>query len=240
MFTGLFRRLKFSDAIPPPSPAQSITVIGDVHGRADLLGKALHDTQAQTVCVGDYIDRGERSADVLRLLQTRDDLICLIGNHEDMLLKFLDDPAQHGPRWLRYGGLQTLASFGVMGATETSAAKQLEEVRDRVLDAMGPTLIDWLRALPSSWQSGNVAVVHAGADPTLPIAEQDHQVLRWGHPEFETSQRRDGIWIAHGHTIVKNPTVKAGRINMDTGAYATGRLTMSHISADGVEFQTVT
>lgn len=163
-----------------------------------------------------------------------------MGNHEDMLLNFLDDPARHGQRWLRYGGLQTLASFSVTNATQTSSTKDLEEARDRLVDAMGSPLIDWVRALPSSWQSGNIAVVHAGADPALPISKQDDQVLRWGHPSFDNTARSDGVWIAHGHTIVDMPVMEAGRINVDTAAYATGRLTMALISSDGVQFQSTT
>lgn len=240
MFANLFKRLKPAVEMPPLAPERQIAVIGDVHGRLDLLHKALDHLDGTAVFVGDYIDRGEQSADVLRLLQQRDGMICLMGNHEDMLLNFLDDPARHGKRWLRYGGLQTMASFGVSGAMETSTEKQMEEARNRLVDAMGPALIEWVRALPSYWQSGNVAVVHAGADPSVPIAAQDNHVLRWGHSDFERTPREDQIWVAHGHTIVEEPLVQAGRINTDTGAYATGRLTIAHIGTDAVQFQAIT
>lgn len=225
--------------IPAPAPSTPLAVIGDVHGRADLLSKALKGSVGTTILVGDYIDRGEDSAGVLRALAERDDLICLMGNHEEMLLKFLDTPEDHGRRWLRYGGLQTLASFGVTGAMETSGAQELERARDSLAEAMGPALIDWVRARPSMWQSGNVAITHAGADPAIPMAAQSPQVLRWGHPDFYSTPRTDGIWVVHGHTIVETPAMRNGRVSVDTGAYATGRLTMALITDQGVSFETV-
>ena len=239
-FTRFLRRHKPTIQFPAPMPAQTLAVIGDVHGRADLLRRALEQGRdAQIILVGDYTDRGEQSAEVLRLLHARSDLICLIGNHEDMLLRFLDDPTRNGKRWLRYGGRQTLASFGIVGVSETTAPEQLEDIRDELAKAMGPDLTEWLRALPSSWQSGNVVICHAGADPTMSIAGQEKQVLHWGHRDFESTLRMDGLWIVHGHTIVDAPVMKNGRINVDTGAYATGRLTTARISDQGVSFTTV-
>lgn len=240
MIKRLVKWLRHEHAMSPPIPDEPLLIIGDIHGRADLLSKALKQRHCKTVLVGDYIDRGEDSATVLRTLMQTPDLICLIGNHEEMLLAFLSDPARHGPRWLRYGGLQTLASFGVSGTMETSPAPQMEKARDQLVAAMGPDLIAWLRALPSFWQSGNVAVVHAGADPAVAIDAQDTQALRWGHPDFETKPREDGVWVVHGHTIVDAPVAQAGRINVDTGAYATGRLTTAVISSGDVQFETTT
>ena len=147
---------------------------------------------------------------------------CLRGNHEQMLLDVLDRPARNGPRWLRYGGLQTLASFGLRGLPETASEAQWEDLRDRLRAALGPDLEMWLRALPTLWQSGNVAVVHAGADPALPMSAQSAEVLTWGHEAFERVPRRDGVWIVHGHTIV--------------GAYATGRLSCALVAPNQLEF----
>lgn len=236
MLSGLFKRLRPDASGPLPAPDAPVAVIGDVHGCAGLLEKALDQAEAPVVLVGDYIDRGEQSADVLRMLAARRDLTCLIGNHEDMLLRFLVDPKKEAGRWLGNGGLQTLASFGLDG----TAGGQPADLRDRLQEAMGPKLLAWLHGLPSYWQSGNLAVVHAGADPALPMAEQRPQVLRWGHPAFEKRPRSDGLWIAHGHTIVPRPVIAAGRISVDTGAFATGRLSMALVTPDGVEFRTVT
>jgi serine/threonine protein phosphatase 1 len=101
---------------------------------------------------------------------------------------------------------------------------------------MGDAMIDWLRARPLSWGSGNVWSVHAGADPGLPMTRQPDEVLIWGHPAFRSTPRTDGQWVIHGHTIVDAPCAHLGRIALDTGAYATGRLSAAAISADGVDF----
>lgn len=197
------------------------------------------DPQAHRVYVGDYVDRGDHSADVLRaLLAQRDDpqVTCLIGNHEDMLLGFLDDPAKKGARYLRYGGLQTLASFGIGGVTATSEAEAITEAATALSTAMGTDMIAWLRGLPTLWQTGNLAVVHAGADPAMPLSMQADKILKWGHPDFDNVLRTDGHWVAHGHTIVDEAHATDGKIAVDTGAYATGRLTAAYVSHDGVQF----
>ncbi|WP_375700203.1 metallophosphoesterase [Pseudophaeobacter sp. TrK17] len=227
-----------STVFPPLAPVTPFYVIGDIHGRADLLNRALDQlpSSGPIVCVGDYIDRGENSAEVLRLLRDRRDIQCLKGNHEEMLLRFLDDPAGQGPRWLRYGGLQTLASFGVRGVTETSDPNRVLAARDALVAEMGAELINWIRALPQSFSSGNVVVVHAAADPKAAPQDQQQRHLLWGHPEFEKTPRQDGIWIVHGHTIVDSATVSNGRIAIDTGAYATGRLTIAKIGPDNISF----
>lgn len=231
----------------PISPDSSFYVIADIHGRDDLLCGLLDLIQAEAtdperlVFVGDYIDRGEDSARVLRRVydlqqQFPQQVTCLMGNHEDMMLRFLDNPQERGPRWLRYGGLQTLASLGIGGVTEHSGPATLENTRDALAEALGADLIEWLQALPVHWQSGNVAVVHAGADPRLPMADQEPRALKWGHPDFRKIARTDGIWIVHGHTIVDEPHARDGRISIDTGAYATGRLTAAHVRAEGLRF----
>ncbi len=229
----------------PVAPDESFFVIGDLHGCDSLLTRLLDkidqadkDGQARLVFVGDYVDRGEESAAVLRRLFALQDTsaVCLAGNHEDMMLKFIDHPVERGARWIKFGGLQTLASFGVSGVSTGSSGEALEYARDQLIEAMGDDLIDWLRALPTFWQSGNVAVVHAAADPSVPIDQQEERVLKWGHKDFRDKPRQDGIWTVHGHTIVDNPIIENGRVAIDTGAYATGRLTAASISHDGIDF----
>lgn len=241
---------RFDAAIAPDGP---VYAVGDLHGRADLLDVLLPQIEAHAqandfgtktlVFLGDYVDRGEQSAEVLtkvRALQeaTPDQVVALIGNHEAMMLKFLDDPVQQGRRWLRFGGLQTLASYGVGGVTERSSPEDLIEAAERLRGAQPPRENEWLRSLPSRWQSGNVAFVHAGADPHLPIADQSDGTLIWGHPEFEQVTRDDGVWVAHGHTVVDAPRAINGRISLDTGAYYTGRLTAGVVTDAGIEMLT--
>ncbi|WP_323764789.1 metallophosphoesterase family protein [Marinovum sp.] len=226
-------------AFGPVAPESGFYAVGDIHGRLDLLDRVLADLpdDLPVVCVGDYIDRGEDGAGVLRRLQARPDIIALRGNHEDMLLGFLDAPQEKGARWIRNGGLQTLASFGVTGITQTTNGIDLKIAADALRRAMGPALIDWMRMLPLMHQSGNVTVVHAGADPALPLDQQDHRTLTWGHRDFLTTPRRDGHWVVHGHTIVDQASATEGRIAIDTGAYATGRLTVARVTPGDVSFE---
>lgn len=222
----------FSSPFAPPAPDRPFAAIGDIHGCLELLSRALETTEGQIVCVGDYIDRGPDSAGVLALLQSRPDITCLMGNHEEMLLAFLDDPLTHAPRWLTFGGANTLDSYGV---SQKGTATQM---RDALRAAMGSRTESWLRALPSYWQSGNVAVTHAGAAPDLPMERQDDKVLRWGHPQFGRRVRDDGLWVVRGHVVVDAPKARQGVIEIDTGAYRTGQLTLAHIEAGHVEFST--
>ena len=214
----------------PVRPEAAFTVLGDIHGRDDLLARALARTSLPVVCVGDYVDRGPRSAGVLRRLFARPDVVCLMGNHEEMLLDFLDDPAGRGRRWLDHGGAQTVESFGLDPRGAPGAT------RDALAAAMGPDLVAWVRGLPSSWISGNVAVVHAAADPARPLDGQDPAVLRWGHRAFP-GWRRDGIWVIRGHVTVGAPTVAQGVVSIDTGAWATDRLTLAHVRPGEIRFE---
>lgn len=225
----------------PIAPEVPFVALGDIHGRADLLDRFLSAApDVQIVCVGDYVDRGDHSADVLRLLQDRPDILCLSGNHEEMMLRFIDAPNRNGARWLRYGGLQTLASFGVAGVSETSDAGTMTQARDALVAAMGDAGLHWLRNLHTRWTTGNVAVVHAGADPAIAIADQTRDTLHWGHAGFAKTRRADGMWVVHGHTIVDEAHSENGRIAIDTGAYATGRLTAVHVENSSVSFEIIT
>lgn len=235
LFSRFFSRPALLAAVwEPPAPAGIISVVGDVHGCDHLLARLLPRLPGQVVLVGDLIDRGERSAAVIDLVMGRPDILCLMGNHEAMLLGFLDDPAGQGPRWLRYGGLQTLASYGLGGDLSTTG---LPRLRDRLAQTLGDERIAWLRALPPLWRSGTLAVTHAGADPARPIENQEMRHLLWGHPDCGQRHRTDAIWLAHGHTVVETPYAAAGVIAVDTGAYATGRLTAAIIGEGPVRFE---
>jgi len=247
---GIFSRKGGTDTAKgftdPIAPDQPFLAIGDVHGRVDLVEKLERLILDQSpglpaVFVGDYIDRGENSAQVIELLMSASEegaqpVFCLRGNHEEMCLRFLDKPVENGARWLKYGGLQTLASYGVqMAGTDPD---DLRRMRDDLALAMGDPVIEWMRRCPTHWNSGNVWVTHAGADPARPIPLQSTRNLIWGHKDFAEKPRADGQWIVYGHVIVDQPKAARGRIAIDTGAYATGRLTAAHISAGSVRFLT--
>ena len=215
-------------------PEIPLFIIGDIHGRIDLLDRLLSSApeEVQFVFVGDLIDRGEDSAQVLarvRELCTQG-AICLMGNHEKMLLDFLERPTECGTRWLRNGGLQTLQSYSVRGVSERASEADLLAARDKLEVAFPDGMARWLRGLPLHYSSGNIHVVHAGADPALDMAGQTPHVLLWGTPTFRAQPRSDGQWVVHGHTIVDQGMIDSGRISIDTGAYATGVLTGIHIT----------
>jgi len=230
--------------IGKPEPDTPFYAIGDIHGCIDLLDDLLNriGDKHPVIFVGDYIDRGAQSAQVLRRvfdLETDETtrFTCLLGNHEKMALGFLENPIGNAA-WLRHGGLQTLDSFGVARVSDKSKDHQLIATRDALARAMGGELIHWLNTRPLSFQSGNVAVVHAAADPRIAMKDQEPRPLLWGHPEFRKTPRRDGVWIVHGHTIVDQPNMRNGVISIDTGAYATGQLSAAFVSAGTVEFLT--
>lgn len=222
--------------IPPIAVEKPFAAIGDIHGCDDLLARLLEKLSneapdAELLFVGDYIDRGEQSAQVLRRLMHFEGAHFLLGNHERMCLDFIDHPEEKGPRWIRNGGLQTIASFGVSGFANEPVA-----LRDQMVAAMGDDLIIWLRERPLVYENGNIRAVHAAAHPEKPIEGQGEKPLIWGHPKFGRLPRRDGLWVVHGHTIVDVPKVYQGVVSIDTGAYATGSLTAAIFARNDVQF----
>jgi serine/threonine protein phosphatase 1 len=99
----------------------------------------------------------------------------------------------------------------VEGIDEFSDGIRMRKARDQLVAAMGQPMLEWLRSLPSIWRSGNVAVVHAGADPFVTMEKQTPAILHWGHPDFYNRRRNDGVWVLHGHTIVDVPEIENGR-----------------------------
>lgn len=225
-----------------------IYAIGDLHGRHDLLLRlidriaddaAIDETPPTLVFLGDYIDRGENARDtvdtLLALSQHAEiETVFLMGNHEQMLLRFLSNPAA-GARWLEFGGLQTLLSYGVGGVGDLRSKAGAERIRGALIDALGPHL-EFIEGLRMSHRAGNLFFAHAGADPALPVEEQDVVTLLWGCRAFLESERSDGVWVVHGHFVVDQPVAERGRIAVDTGAYFTGRLTAARITGGEVGF----
>ncbi|MEO0356673.1 MAG: metallophosphoesterase family protein [Pseudomonadota bacterium] len=254
IFGTLWRSLG-KDTTPTPPAALSAHqvdqphyVIGDIHGRMDLLAQ-LSDvivtdaegrpgmTDAIVVYVGDYIDRGDQSAQVLThlfdLSQAQPDRhICLKGNHEVMMLQALQDPVEYGGRWLRYGGMQTLASFGIRGIHERMDAEDLDHAMAQLRRALPAGMQDWLNTLPKVHRSGNVVVVHAALNPDRDWQDQSDRTRLWGKDTFFERPHKDGLWVVHGHTIVDQAVIADGRMSIDTGGYATGRLTSVGLNGD--------
>ncbi len=231
-----------------PRPVHPICVIGDLHGRADLLELMLASIasrdpkgEVRRVFVGDLIDRGPDSAAVLARVHQlcRADpahYICVMGNHERMLLDFLADPLRHGPRWFAAGGDQTLASFGLTLRYGSRDAVEQNSTLAGALQAIIPReMMAWLAARPLYWQEGSVLVAHAGADAKKPLNSQTETEMLWGHIRHKAN-RADGIWVVQGHKSVAQPRVQGTRIFTDTAAWQTGRLTAAWIDQTGLDW----
>jgi serine/threonine protein phosphatase 1 len=254
----LFKQFLPSRPDPAPLPDMSglaperpLYLVGDIHGRADLIDPLLQRIDADVtergyttprlVFLGDYVDRGDHSAQVLAHLRdlnraVPDAVTCLMGNHERMMLDFLDDPAGRGARWLANGGQQTLASYRIGGISAHAPVEDMTEASDALAQALPEGTEAWLRALPLWSRSGNILCVHAAMNPARAPEDQDDRALLWGHRDFMTTPREDGLWVVHGHTVVKEPTVDSGRIAIDTGAWHTGRLTAAAIGEGDCRF----
>jgi serine/threonine protein phosphatase 1 len=219
-------------------------VIGDVHGCLDLLDTLLADIAADharrpeakglVVVLGDLIDRGPDSAGVIARLRDFDlpgfKLVGLAGNHEEVLLKILaGDPKEIGG-WLRFGGAETLRSYGA----DPKAIEVLspEAAQRRIAEIIPPGDRKFLEQLGDSLRLGDYLLVHAGIRPGVPLDQQTLRDLRWIREPFLTDTRDHGVVVVHGHTISEAVEEVGSRIGIDTGAYATGRLTALGIEGD--------
>jgi serine/threonine protein phosphatase 1 len=218
-------------------PGVCVYAVGDIHGRVDLLAElhrliaedASHltpGTEKLVVYVGDYVDRGLESRQVIDLLLDSPlpgfTAVHLLGNHDAWLLSFLVDP-QIGPTWLRYGGDATLLSYGVpVGLQRGNTYDKLQaDLRERVPRHH----VDFLQSLELSYETGDFLFVHAGVRPTLPLDRQTSEDLLWIREPFLSWRRDLAKVVVHGHTVGADPIVRNNRIGIDTGACWTGCLT---------------
>lgn len=222
-----------------------VYAFGDIHGRFDLFDLARRFVAADllearpdrpfAVFLGDLIDRGPGSADVLEALSTGQfpiPYLVLRGNHEQMLLDALtsDGPLE---AWLRNGGVETLHSYGA----EVPGPFDPMKVREVVLSHIPDRHLRFLESLPTSARSGDYFFCHAGIRPDVPLEEQTDQDLMWIRRPFLESRKVHPKLIVHGHTPVPAPDILPNRINIDTGAYATGTLTC--LVLDGSDIMTM-
>jgi serine/threonine protein phosphatase 1 len=220
-----------------------IYAIGDIHGRADLLDRVLKriDTDLATnpvshaieVFLGDYVDRGSTSREVLDRLVARKRThrtVFLKGNHEPFMTGFVANPRILAD-WQRLGGLETLMSYGITPSinADTAAQARLAAAFDQALPESHRR---FLRDLKSSFTCGDFFFVHAGIRPGIPLAKQHEEDLLWIRQEFLMCEEDFGKIVVHGHTPVPQLDIRPNRINIDTGAYATGNLTCLMLEND--------
>ena len=212
-------------------------VVGDIHGRLDLLERLLDKIHADIaqrpsrktllVSVGDLIDRGPSSRQVVELLPTyRHEgvrAVFLLGNHEAVLLRVLEGDASLIPSWLRFGGAQCLDSYGVDPLLLTGLSD--DRIIDRVRQAVPRKHVEFLRSFVDTCRFGDYLFVHAGIRPGVELQEQRQKDLRWIREPFLADDTPHGFVVVHGHTITNEVEERPNRIGIDTGAFATGVLT---------------
>jgi serine/threonine protein phosphatase 1 len=229
-----------------PQGAQGLRayVVGDIHGRLDLLDELLGKIHADMerrgpretllVFVGDLVDRGPDSAQVIERLRTYRHPnvrpIFLLGNHEEVMLRILDGDASVIPSWLKFGGAQCLQSYSLSPKEMTIAddGHALALIR-RAIPAQH---VDFLRSFVDSCRFGDYLFVHAGIRPGVDLQEQRQSDMRWIREPFLLDESDHGFIVVHGHTISPEVEEKSNRIGIDTGAFATNILTALGIEGD--------
>lgn len=254
----MFKKSAFkTPAIPE---GQRVYAIGDIHGRADLLKKLLTliendlnnpdppisdksitlnqpppNIQNFIVFLGDYIDRGPSVREALNLMRTGLPAalhpVYLRGNHEDQLLRLLNGNFSDTANWLKFGGEATLMSYGI-NPFSANFKNNFKNIQQALTTAMPAADIAFLTETQTSWICGDYYFVHAGIRPEIPLTEQEDIDLLWIRQEFLNSKIEHEKYIVHGHTISTAPEVLANRAGIDTGAYATGKLTCLKLEAD--------
>jgi serine/threonine protein phosphatase 1 len=228
----------------PPAPLARISrlpagrriyAVGDVHGRADLLASTFeridaHQIKTPTVrtlevYLGDYIDRGPDSRGVIDLLlwrKAQGNVATLLGNHEEMMLRALDDPRIFLD-WLRWGGSETLLSYGLQ--PRTNGLDEVQACIQTFREILPKLHLTFLQSLAPYFQSGDYFFVHAGVRPGIPLDKQVPEDMLWIRDPFLTSTESFGAIVVHGHSPVPSPQFLPNRINIDTRAFMSNVLT---------------
>lgn len=219
-----------------------IYAVGDVHGRHDLLTQLFEKIEAdaakatepvkELIFLGDYLDRGlsvRQTVEWLAGFPARPEgkryrLTCLRGNHEAMLLNFIRQP-ELGQVWLENGANETFLSYGIKLSSLHPRRETFRHLAEQLLGKLAGAHLDFLSRRPLARTVGDFFFTHAGIDPDKPIAKQKAADLLWIRDKFTLSAKLYEKIIIHGHTVVPQPEQRPNRIGIDTGAYATGRLT---------------
>jgi len=240
----MFSSTSSRTSMPAGVRGQRAYVVGDIHGRLDLLDELLEKIHADLerrpvekavlVFVGDLIDRGPSSAQVVERLRTYRHPgvrpIFILGNHEEVLLRILGGDAELITKWRWFGGTQCLESYGVDVARLASldGAAALAEVQA----AIPSTHIEFLKSFIDSCRFGDYLFVHAGIRPGVELGAQLQSDMRWIREEFLFDDSDHGFVVVHGHTITEEVEEQPNRIGIDTGAYRSGVLTALAIEND--------
>ncbi len=241
MFGKLFKsRPKAAPQRTAAIPDDTVVwAVGDVHGRLDLL-EPLADAMVEDlirsparrkviVFLGDYIDRGPDSKGVIdRLAAIKAEGLIethfLRGNHEERMEAFLTDP-DLGPGWCDYGGREALLSYGVIPPMLKTDAEGWAAACETLNAAVSDRQRAFFNGLQYSVSIGDYFFAHAGAEPGVPLDQQDPRQLMWVRQAFLEDPAPFDRVVVHGHTPSEAVHADYRRIGVDTGAYATGVLT---------------
>jgi serine/threonine protein phosphatase 1 len=239
-------RTLFGKAPPPRLPkvprGTRYYVIGDIHGRLDLFEAMIAAIESEIarspgndhriVLLGDLVDRGPDSAGVVartRVWQTTRNVRVLAGNHEEMFLAAFGRP-EALRHFLKHGGFETLISYGL-------SRKKLNTLELDELFELLPTVVpqserDYIASFETMIIAGDYAFVHAGIDPSVPLAQQERSDLLWIRDAFLRHEGPLEKVVVHGHTIFDRVVDCGNRIGIDTGAFRSGVLTALVLEGD--------
>ena len=225
------------DRVPVGARGYRAYAVGDIHGRLDLLDQlleAIHQDLSRRparkvllVFVGDLIDRGPASREVVERLRTYRHggvrPVFLLGNHEEVLLRILGGDAELITKWRWFGGTECLESYGLDSSelAGLTSAEALEAVRK----AIPPEHVEFLESFVDTFRFGDYLFVHAGIRPGIELDQQRQSDLRWIREPFLLDDSDHGFVVVHGHTITADIDERPNRIGIDTGAYRSGVLT---------------
>ena len=243
---GMFRKRQASEPPVRVIPeGQRVYAVGDIHGRLDLLDDLIAQIEAddrvrggaqtQIVFLGDLVDRGPQSAGVvdrlIRLAETRGNVRFILGNHEEIFLRALGGDIESLRLFVRIGGRETILSYGV--SERDYERTDYDELLTLIQAHVPPRHIAFLKGFEDRIEIGDYVFVHAGLRPGVAIEEQRRADMRWIRSSFLDSNWEFGKLVVHGHSISDDIIVRPNRIGIDTGAFASGRLTA--LGLEGVE-----
>lgn len=237
----LFARSEPAPRVDRLPAGKRVYAIGDIHGRRDCLellllridadDRARGPSETTIVFLGDLVDRGPASRDVIEIaMKVAAHRRCrfLMGNHEEILIHTWEGDRQAAGLFHRVGGRETMLSYGLTAAQYDRL--DIPELAACVGDMVPREHIAFLRGFEDSCVYGDYLFVHAGIRPGIPLDAQRPADLRWIRRDFLSDNRDHGMMIVHGHSITDQIETMPNRIGIDTGAFASGRL-----SAIGIE-----
>lgn len=258
MFTRSKKKIKLNRKAKTEylGPEEGAYIIGDIHGCFDQIyhllelirddiGQNLSVTgttdsvkKPKIIFLGDLIDRGPRSKDVVDLLLNyRPDYaepIFLKGNHEAVFLKVIKGDLESFKFWCQFGGRDCMRSYGVSNIGEIDYNP--EAVLNRFIEAIEPSHIEFISSFDYYHVARDYLCVHAGIRPNVPLSKQKNKDMMWIREPFLKHKKAHEYRVIHGHTISDAPVERPNRIGIDTGVYNGNPLTCAFIRNEELRF----